>query len=115
MGGKNVALAVLLSFGILLGWEMLIMRPRRQGMPPPPSTAAPVMRSADEPVAETQAPERKRVVDFEIGKHKISFNVFGAGVEQWLIQEASGHWTPLVMEGPFEARPLTTFAEREFR
>jgi YidC/Oxa1 family membrane protein insertase len=115
MGAKNVALAVLLSFGILLGWEMLVMRPQRRGVPPPPSTAAPVMRGPDAPVAATTAaPERKKVVEFEIGRHRISFNLFGAAVEQWSIQETAGHWIPLVLEGPFDIRPLATHADREF-
>lgn len=112
---KNIVVAMIFSFGILLGWDYFVMRPQRSAqkaaatMPGPSAfTSSP---NANPSVPAT-APAIKRVVEYEVGGNRISFNTQGAAIDQWWIQEKN-RWDPVVIDITPE-RPLTTFPEIQF-
>lgn len=117
---RNLVLAILLSFTVLLGWDLFVMRPRRPAQAPaagrpagpaPASTgAAPAARPAAMSFTGTQ-----RFVEYVVGRNRVSFNLHGAAVHQWWIKEEGDLWIPLVPQDVPETRPLAAFPEVEFR
>ncbi len=121
---KNIVVAMIFSFGILLGWDYFVMRPQREAMraaavmPGPssiassPGASSPSASSPSYPSSVPTAPVVKRVVEYEVGTNRISFNAQGAGIDQWWIREKD-RWDPVVVEITSE-RPLVTFPELQF-
>ncbi|HRY29321.1 MAG TPA: membrane protein insertase YidC, partial [Elusimicrobiota bacterium] len=116
---KNLALAILLSFGILFAWDALVMRPRRQQMAPAaaspstPQTVSPPPAVGPAP-ATTAAPERLRLVEYLVGRQRVAFNLFGGGVNQWTFEEKDRSWIPLLPDTGVAYRPFQVFPELEY-
>ncbi|MBI4396272.1 MAG: membrane protein insertase YidC [Elusimicrobia bacterium] len=119
---KNFLIAILVSFSILIGWDALVMKRLR----PAPPSAAPArgqvspstptaISPASSPSAEATLLHPQKTVEYTFGENRVAFNVFGASVQQWWIQEFGEQWVPLVPERGFTSQPLTTFPDLEFR
>jgi len=115
---RNFVWTVVLSVGILWGWDHFVMRPRRAATPPPAPAAA-VNAPAAAPNAPVRTPEaasvvpdKVRLVEYTFGDNRVSINLQGASVHQWEIKELDT-WIPLVPpEHP--DRALETFPDVAF-
>src|SRR5687767_13488045 len=118
---KNFVWTIVLSIGILWGWEYFVMKPRRPAPAPLPAgaPAAAPASSASAPAATAvpapsvaAAPDKTRLVEYAFGINRVSFNLQGASVHQWEIQENDA-WTALVPAGHAD-RALETFPDIAF-
>jgi YidC/Oxa1 family membrane protein insertase len=118
---RNLLVAVFLSFGILLSWDMLVMRPKQAALraqakaaptaslptaslPTTVSPAAPSGSASPAPVAAPAAGpaaatvQSERLVEYELGRHVVSLNLTGGAIRRWRVQEDSpaGGWIDLL-------------------
>jgi len=119
---KNLVLFFVLTFGILFSWEVFVQRPQRDArrrLQPPLVQRGPVTTEEREtfPTFGDGTPsssEMQRLVEYTVGRQRVAFNLYGAGIHQWWIEEQGGTWLPLVLENDNGLRPLSTFVDVEF-
>lgn len=115
---RNLLLTVVLSVGVLLGWQAIMARfyPASKTPAPPaaPPSAAPAQpRSETLATPESPVPLTRRLVEYDFGDNRVTFNLTGAGVAQWAIH-TKGRWIELIPPDHSED-PLSLFPGLGFK
>jgi YidC/Oxa1 family membrane protein insertase len=116
---KNLAVAMLLSFVILVGWDVLFLRPqaRRKADLAQGPTTVPALAPAEgtvapspRPASSGPRPSTERLLEHEVGRHKLAFNLGDGSIQQWMIrEEKEGDWVALIPQPDAEVRPFDAF------
>ncbi|HOW27454.1 MAG TPA: membrane protein insertase YidC [Elusimicrobiota bacterium] len=129
---KNIAVALLLSFGVLILWDKFILQPQRQVMTrqtasvekdaslsqsssAAPSAPAPQTGPASYPSTVRKSVEsKKEEILFESAKNRVRFDPVGASIDQWELED-KGRFVAIAAQVPGLPRPLETFPDMEFQ